>query len=91
MLGLAGPFIGDETFSTKYQKPLHDKLQNRWYQVETTDQSSFDGTVEGYNTDNSQIFIDNDLICGVEISKLPDSYGMHDLRNYHLFFQGHEC
>jgi hypothetical protein len=95
MLGLAGPFIGDTVFSNLFQIPLHKKLRDNWFQIESINQyniGEFDGTVEGYNVDNYPfIYIYNDVICGVKVQKLADSYGMHDLRNYRLFFQGTEC
>ena len=52
MLGFAGPFVGDVVFTETYQYPLKDKLQDKWWQIETVDvnnPSSYDGTVEGYN------------------------------------------
>lgn len=55
MLGLAGPFVGDEVFTTTYQSPLKDVMKDRWWQIETvdkTDPRSYDGTVEGYNVNN---------------------------------------
>lgn len=95
MLGLAGPFIGDELFSNIYQISLKNILKDNWWQVETIniyDNSEFDGTVEGYNVDYyPYIFIYSKAICGIIVEKLSDSYGMHDLRNYKLFFVGNKC
>ena len=94
MLGLAGPFIGDKLFSDTYITPLYEKMNGSWYQIETIDKKTkeFDGTVEGYNVGHKpDIYIYEDLICGIEINKLTLSYGMHDLKNYMLFFQGLEC
>jgi len=95
MLGLAGPFIGDRSFSDAYQTPLKQSMGDRWWQIETVsayNSYTYDGTVEGYNVDQWP-FIDimYESICGVVIQPLPDSYGMHDLRNYRLAMSGTIC
>lgn len=80
ILGLAGPFIGDEEFTAAY--PMRN---DRWWQIESINRanpSEFDGTVEFYNVDDGGIYIQKDAICGLTIDKLADSYGMHDIRNY---------
>lgn len=95
MLGLAGPFIGDRAFTDAYQRELKTLTGDRWWQVETVsayNSYSYDGTVEGYNVDNwPYIDIMYESICGVVITPLPDSYGMHDLRNYRLAMTGTNC
>jgi hypothetical protein len=96
ILSLAGPFIGDETFAWYYHYGLRQATQDMWWQVETvslTNENNFDGTVEGYQVDDSGIFIDRELICGFPIEPLPipsQSYGMHDLNQYRLFLKGTE-
>lgn len=122
-LGFAGPFIGDNVFTNTYMNPLKQALGDRMWQIETIDLSNpqnFDGTVEGYNVNNSEgspnwgslplnpmsrfrpslseettiktpVFIDEDDLCGINITPLSDSYGMHDLRNYRLAFTSTEC
>lgn len=87
VLGLAGPFVGDETFVAAETATTSFPS----FQVETIDAvgKGFDGTVEGYNVDQPPfIYINTSRICGVEITPLSDSYGLHDLRNYALWFQG---
>jgi hypothetical protein len=37
------------------------------------------------------IFIDETDLCGLEITPLQDSYGMHDLKNYRIALIGKEC
>jgi len=91
ILGLAGPFIGDDIFTSVYLKSLRSE---RWWQVETINRlnpTEYDGTVESYNVDGDpRIMILMDAVCGLTIDKLPDSYGMHDLRNYRLGLAGNE-
>lgn len=97
MIGLAGPFIGDVVFTKSHQEKLKAVMGSAWKQIETVNKNNpdeFDGTVEGYNMDENypiKIYIDNDVVCAVRIPKLYDSYGMHDLRNYRLFFTGERC
>lgn len=55
MLGLAGPFVGDEVFTTTYQTPLKKVIKDGWWQIEAVDianPQNYDGTVEGYNVNN---------------------------------------
>jgi len=85
MIGLAGPFIGDEEFTQTYQHPLRAAMEEQWWQIETVDDASQrDGTVEGYNTNQPPfIFIDETSLCLLPIaSPIPGTYGMHDLTNY---------
>jgi len=85
MIGLAGPFVGDEEFTQSYQHPLRTAMHDRWWQIETVnDASQRDGTVEGYNVDHPPyIFIDETTLCLLPISTpIPGTYGMHDLINY---------
>lgn len=95
VLGLAGPFIGDEVFTATYQIPFKNLLGDRWWQVESVNRYNtyeFDGTVEGYNVDyEPYISIMYDAVCGLYVDKLPDSYGMHDLRNYRTGMDGVVC
>lgn len=87
MLGLAGPFVGDKDFASAYYPH-----SGRGWQVEAVNADNpqeFDGTVEGYTAEG--LYIDVDIVCGIDVPKLPDSYGMHDLRNYILFFLGIDC
>ena len=95
MIGLAGPFVGNEIFSDVYQIPLHEKMGNRWFQMETINTQNYkeyDSTTETYNVAKTPfIYIYRDVLCGLQVSKIPDSYGMHDLRNYNLFFTGEKC
>lgn len=90
VIGLAGPFIGDEKFSELYLPLFEDSI---WFQVEAINSynlSEYDGTVEGYNVDKPPyIYIDQHAICTVTVPKKEDSYGMHDLKNYMEFFNGH--
>jgi hypothetical protein len=95
ILNLAGPFFGDIEFNRLYLEPLKEIMGEKLQFIETINQynlSEFDGTIEGYNTPNFPfINIAPNLICGIPINKLSDSYGMHDLRNYQLFFTGKNC
>jgi len=95
ILNLAGPFFGDLEFNRLYLEPLKQIMGENLQFIETINQynlSEFDGTIEGYNTLNYPfINIEPNLICGIPIYKLSDSYGMHDLRNYQLFFTGENC
>ena len=123
VLGFAGPFIGDETFTNTYLSPLKESIPDTMWQIETVDISNpnnFDGTVEGYNVNNGDgqpnwgvlpfnplsrwgpsvpdnvtvktpLYMDMTNLCGIKIHPLPDTYGMHDLKNYREAFQGTEC
>ena len=95
ILNMAGPFFGDAEFNTIYLEPLHEIMRDRFWMISTinkNDLSEFDGTIEGYNTPGSPfINIEQNVLCGIPIPKLEDSYGMHDLRNYQLFFTGKDC
>lgn len=103
MIGLGSPFIGDEIFHSNYIEPLKSnfidpKNKNHWnftWQIETINEfnpTEFDNTVEDYNVDQAPfIYIDYKQICGVIIPRLVDSYGMHDIKNYQLFFNGNAC
>jgi hypothetical protein len=42
-------------------------------------------------TVNTPIFIYEEDLCGVYITPLPNTYGMHDLKNYRSAFQGTLC
>lgn len=53
--------------------------------------SPFRPFVPQESTIKTPIFIDEQDICGVHVVPLPESYGMHDLKNYRLGFQGTEC
>lgn len=96
ILSLAGPFIGDETFAWYYHYELRRAMEDRWWQVETVNienENDFDGTIEGYQVGDNEIYIDNAVICGFPIHPLPipsQSYGMHDLNQYRLFLKGTE-
>lgn len=96
-LGFAGPFIGDEKFSNNYLDGYFYVMQHRWWQIETTDANDpkrYDGTVEGYQVGNNEIFIDMEAVCSFPINPLqiPDqAYGMHDLRQYRLYLAGKTC
>ena len=96
-LGLAGPFIGDDTFTVHHQRPLKDLYGPLWWQIESVDKKNpinFDGTAEQYQVGNNGIYIDYNLLCGIDIDPLPipfQSYGMHDLKQYRLFFNGSDC
>uniref|UniRef100_A0A6C0K421 Fungal lipase-type domain-containing protein n=1 Tax=viral metagenome TaxID=1070528 RepID=A0A6C0K421_9ZZZZ len=93
MIGFAGPFIGDTTFTDKYVGGLRSVMSQSGvvWQIETIDQRNpqqYDGTVEGYQVDGPPYMqIETSMICGIPIDPLPDSYGLHDLRNYALFFE----
>jgi len=93
MIGFAGPFIGDTTFTDKYVGGLRSVMSHcgAVWQIETIDQRNpqqYDGTVEGYQVDGPPYMqIETSMICGIPIDPLPDSYGLHDLRNYALFFE----
>lgn len=95
VLGLAGPFIGDETFTAAHQVGLKELLGDRWWQIESVNRNNayeFDGTVEGYNVNyEPYIYIMQDAVCGLQVDRLGDSYGMHDLRNYRTGLEGIKC
>ena len=83
--GFAGTFIGDYTYTINTQNIVKDVTD--FYLIETVDKdntNNFDGTSEGYNTNNNDIYIDTSSICGFYITPLPqwETYGMHDLKNY---------
>lgn len=93
ILGIAGPFIGDEVFNQNYLVRLKETVPE-WYQIE--DENRRDGqtdmTVEQYNVPQPPfISIYGTAVCKVMIDKLWDSYGMHDLRNYRLALNGKTC
>ena len=92
VLSLAGPFIGDVDFFSFYQDSFSKEMHNKMFMMESVNQmdpNEYDGTIEGYNVDTSPfLHVDPTEICGVTVPKLPDSYGMHDLRNYREFFHG---
>lgn len=96
-LGFAGPFIGDACFSKAHMDPYWAVMgQNGWL-IETVDMDNptrYDGTVEGYQVGDKEIFVDMDKVCSFPIHPLsvPDeAYGMHDLRQYRLYTTGKEC
>lgn len=93
ILGIAGPFIGDDEFNQNYLVRLKETVPN-WYQIE--DENRVDGetdmTVEQYNVPYPPyISIYEPVVCKVQIDKLWDSYGMHDLKNYRLALKGKFC
>lgn len=96
-LGFAGPFIGDSLFSDVHLDGYFYVMNHNWWQIETVDQtypSRYDGTVEGYQIGNNEIFIDMDAVCSFPINPLsvPDqAYGMHDLKQYRLYISGKQC
>lgn len=96
-IGFAGPFIGDILFSDTYLNEYFYIMNHRWWQIETlniNDPNQYDGTVEGYQVNNNEIYIDMDAVCSFPIQPLsiPDqAYGMHDLRQYRLYASGNEC
>lgn len=101
-LGFAGPFIGDERFTNHHIQPLRMLYGSSWWQIETVDSNkpntNYDGTVETYNIGNNEknnnIFIEDDLVCGLYIDPLPipsESYGMHDLKQYRTVLKGEDC
>lgn len=94
-LGLAGPFIGDKTFTDRYQVPLKELTANAWWQIEVQNKhkpSDVDGTVEGYNVDHHPfIYIQEDAICGLQITPQRDTYGLHDIKNYRSGLRGSQC
>lgn len=83
--GFAGTFIGDETFHTTLQAPMRNDFPLWLIEVvDINNPDNRDGTSEGYQTSDNQLYIDPSMICGFYIVPLgPDqSYGMHDLKNY---------
>lgn len=96
MIGLAGPFIGCQDFYDSYMTHLHHHLGDQWWQIESeinSDPDIFDDTVEEYNVSPpEQIYIAKNIICGLNITQqVPDSYGMHDIRNYRSVMNGLIC
>jgi len=95
ILYMAGPFFADSEFNKMYLEPLGEIMRDGLCIMEDVNlynMSEFDGTVEDYNTPNSPfINVEQKMLCGAPIYKLSDSYGMHDLRNYQLFFQEKDC
>jgi hypothetical protein len=94
MIGFAGPFIGDKEFTQKYIDGLRSvMLEEGAWQVETFNNhkpEEYDGTAEDYQVDAPLYMeIDQTMVCGIGIDPLSlhDSYGMHDLKNYALFFE----
>lgn len=96
-LGFAGPFIGDGQFSRAYLDAYFYIMHHNWWQIETVNMNNpgqYDGTVEGYQIGNNEIYIDMDALCSFPINPLsiPDqAYGMHDLRQYRLYTSGTQC
>ena len=96
-LGFAGPFIGDVVFSKDHMDPFWGMMGHNGWQIETVDvdhPDQYDGTVEGYQVGNQEIWVGMEALCSFPIHPLsvPDqSYGMHDLRQYRLFLLGTEC
>lgn len=92
--GFAGPFIGDRLFYEVYQRKFVNIMDQRWWQVETVDKNNpgnFDGTVEGYQVNEKDLYIDTGIICGFMINPLPipqQAYGMHDIKQYSVYLQG---
>jgi hypothetical protein len=103
ILSMAGPFFGDTVFNQQYLTPLFNSMRDQLIITETINienPSEFDGTIEGYTCDippdippvvQHDIDIPIEMICGLPIYKIEDSYGMHDLRNYREFFTGTLC
>ena len=103
ILSMAGPFFGDTEFNQQYLTPLFNRMRDQLIITETINienPSEFDGTIEGYTCDvppdvppdvQPDIDIPIEMICGLPIYKIEDSYGMHDLRNYKEFFMGTIC
>ena len=95
-IGFAGPFIGDMEFTDNVQRWFELVGTNRLWLVETVNQDDvrqFDGTVEGYQV-NGDIFIDRTMLCGFGIHPLSipsEAYGMHDLKQYTLWFEPQVC
>ena len=92
VIGLAGPFIGDEEFNNHFQKPLLSDKNLEWFQVYTQIESSpavQDETISGYNSSFQPfIYYNPDLVCALSIPyQLSDSYGMHDIKNYISWFE----
>lgn len=92
VIGLAGPFIGDDIFDTNFQKPLQSLKSLEWFQVYTQIVSSTnikDETILGYNSSYPPfIYYNDDLVCTFSIpTQVPDSYGMHDIKNYISWFR----
>lgn len=96
-LGFAGPFIGDLVFSKSYLDNYSSIVKHNWWQIETIDinnSGKYDGTVEGYQVGNNEIYIDMNAVCSFPIHPLPipeEAYGMHDLRQYRLYTSGTQC
>lgn len=96
-LGFAGPFIGDACFSKAHMVDYWHVMGHNGWQIETVDMDDptrYDGTVEGYQVGEQDIYVDRDAICSFSIHPLPvpeEAYGMHDLRQYRLFTSGEEC
>jgi len=91
LLGIAGPFIGDESFNQHYLVDLKKEMPD-WWQMEDYNAQESDLTVEKYNVDGyPYISIYYPAVCKVYVDRLWDSYGMHDLRNYRQALQGQDC
>lgn len=91
ILGIAGPFIGDEKFNQNYLAPLKE-IVNDWWQIENYNDQDSDLTVEKYNVDYyPYISVYEPAVCKVFVNRIWDSYGMHDLRNYRQALIGKNC
>ena len=89
-IGFGSPFVGDVLFGIAHD--MKDVMADSYWHVETVDRWDYghlDSTVERYN--NPMSYVVHTDICGLITSVLPDSYGMHDLRNYRATLAGSIC
>jgi hypothetical protein len=97
-LGFAGPFIGDEEFSTAHLIPYFGRIGSNGWQIEVCDAGDprhCDGTTETYQVGKeNNLFIVEEAVCRFRVRPLPvptQAYGMHDLKQYRLYTTGTKC
>ena len=98
-LGIAGPFIGDKAFADAYQEPYRVASKGTWWQSESVDVKNatrFDDVCESYQVPPTghELYVQRNAMCAFPVHplKIPqEAFGMHDLRQYHLFLSGKDC
>lgn len=98
-LGIAGPFIGNKAFNDAYQEPFFQVMNGTWWQSESVDiknTTRYDDVCESYQVPPTghELYVNRQVMCAMPVKalKVPEeAFGMHDLRQYHLFLSGTDC